>query len=112
MISASIAGPGIADRLDVPLPELAVAAGLRPVVAEHRPEQRQPHRLRPGLHAVLDVGADDARRRLGPERPALALVVAAAGRTRKSSFSTTSVTAPMPRSKTSACSNSGVSIGW
>ena len=31
--------PGIADRLDVELPELAVAAGLRPVVAEHRPGQ-------------------------------------------------------------------------
>ena len=31
--------PGIADRLDVELPELAVAAGLRAVVAEHRPDR-------------------------------------------------------------------------
>ena len=28
--------PGVADRLHVPLPELAEATGLRPVVAEHR----------------------------------------------------------------------------
>ena len=60
--------PGVADGLDVPLPELAVAAGLRPVVAEHRPAQAEPHRLRQGLHAVLDVGAHDAR----PSPPAAA----------------------------------------
>ena len=60
----------VADRLDVELPELAVAARLRPVVAEHRPGLGQLDRLRPGLHPVLDVGADDPGGRLGPERPA------------------------------------------
>ena len=74
MISASMAGPGIADRLDVELPELAVAAGLRAVVAEHRAGLGQLHRLRPGLHPVLDVGADDAGGRLRAERPRLALL--------------------------------------
>ena len=63
--------PGIADRLDIPLVELAVAAGLRPVVAEHRPESRQPNRLRQRMHAVFDEGAADARRRLGSECPAI-----------------------------------------
>ena len=66
--------PGIADRLDVELPELAVAAGLRPVVAEHRSGLGQLDRLRPGLHPVLDVGARDARRRLWSERPRLAFL--------------------------------------
>ena len=33
------------------------------------------------------------------------------GAIRNSSFSTTSVTSPMPRSNTAVCSNSGVSIG-
>ena len=32
------------------------------------------------------------------------------GASRKSSFSTTSVTSPTPRSKTAVCSNSGVSM--
>ena len=66
--------PGVADRLDVELPELAVATGLRAVVAEHRPDLAQLHRLRPGLHPVLDVGADDAGGRLGTERPGLAVL--------------------------------------
>ena len=68
---------GVADGLDVPLPELAEAAGLRAVVAEHRPEQRDLDRLRPRLEAVLDVGAHDARRRLRPEGPALPFLAAA-----------------------------------
>ncbi len=34
--------PRVADGLDVELPELAVAPGLRPVVAEHRPDLVQP----------------------------------------------------------------------
>ena len=33
------------------------------------------------------------------------------GAIRNSSFSTTSVTSPIPRSKTAVCSNIGVSIG-
>ena len=66
--------PGIPDRLDVELPELAVAPGLRPVVAEHRPDRGQLDRLRPGMHPVLEVGANDSRRGLGPERPRLGLL--------------------------------------
>ena len=66
--------PGVADRLDVELPELAIATGLWPVVAEHRPDLAQLHRLRPGLHPVLDVGTDDAGGRLGTERPGLAVL--------------------------------------
>ncbi len=65
--------PGITDRLDVELPELAVAAGLRAVVAEHRPDERELHRLGPGLHPVLDVGAHDSGGGLRAERPGLGL---------------------------------------
>ncbi len=68
---------GIPDGLHVPLPELAEPPGLRPVVAEHRTEQRDLDRLRPGLEAVLDIGSCDARRRLRSQRPALALLAAA-----------------------------------
>ena len=64
----------IADRLDVELPELAEPAGLRPVVAEHRPGHRELDRLRPGVHPVLEVRADDASGRLGPERPRFGLL--------------------------------------
>ena len=64
----------VPDRLDVELPELAVAAGLRPVVAEHRPGRRELHGLRQRLHPVLDVRADDARGRLRAERPGLGLL--------------------------------------
>ena len=67
-------GARVADRLDVELPELAEAAGLGPVVAEHRAGQRDLHRLRQRLHPVLDVGPDDAGGRLRAERPGLALV--------------------------------------
>ncbi len=61
----------ITDRLNIPLVELPVAAGLRAVVAEHRPERRQSNRLRQRVHAVLDERAADARRRLRSERPAI-----------------------------------------
>ena len=61
---------GIADGLDVELPELPVPPGLRPVVAEHRAGQGDLDRLRPGVHPVLDVGADDPGGRLGAKRPA------------------------------------------
>jgi hypothetical protein len=67
----------VADRFDVPLPELAKAAGLRAVVAEHRAEQGDLDRLRPRLEAVLHVGTHDASCRLRSERPALALLAAA-----------------------------------
>ena len=65
---------GVADRLDVELPELTVATGLRTVVAEHRSGLGQLHWLRPCLHPVLDVGADDASRRFRPECPSLRFV--------------------------------------
>ncbi len=64
----------VADRLDVELPELAVAARLRAVVAEHRADLVQLHGLRPRLEPVLDVGPDDPGRRLGAERPRFGLV--------------------------------------
>ena len=65
-----------ADRLGAELVELAVAARLRALVAEERPEVGELHRLRQLLHAVLDVGAADRRRALGPQgeaAPALVL---------------------------------------
>ena len=48
---------------------------------------------------------------VGSGRSAQASESSVRGAIRNSSFSTTSVTSPMPRSKTAACSNSGVSIG-
>jgi hypothetical protein len=66
--------PGVADGLDVELPELAVPAGLGSVVAEHRPGHRQLHRLGQRLHSVLDVRPDNACRRFGAERPGLRLL--------------------------------------
>ena len=59
----------VADRLDVELPELAVATGLWAVVPEHRPDLEHLDRLRPGLHPVLDIRPDDAGGRLGSQRP-------------------------------------------
>jgi len=64
----------VPDNLHVELPELAVPAGLWPVVPEHRPGHREAYRLRPRLHAVLDVGSRDPGRRLRPEGPALRLL--------------------------------------
>jgi hypothetical protein len=61
----------VADGLHVELPELAIAPGLGTVVAEHRAGRGQLHRLWPGLHPVLDVGPDDARRGLRTQRPHL-----------------------------------------
>ena len=68
-------GARIADGLDIELPELPVATRLRTVVAEHRTAHRETDGLRPGAHAVLDVGTHDARRGLRPQRPAFALVI-------------------------------------
>ncbi len=65
---------GVADRLDVELPELPVPSRLRPVVPEHRPGLRDLDRLRPGVHPVLDVGSRDPGGRLRAEGPRLALL--------------------------------------
>src|SRR5690606_32546230 len=71
--------PGVAENLDVPLAELAVAARLGPVVAEHRPDQGQAKWPGPDVHAVLQVRADDAGGRLRTQRPLRSLLVAAPG---------------------------------
>ena len=56
--------------------ELAVAAGLRALVAEERPDVGELHRLRQFVHPVLEVGAADRRRSLRPQgEAALALVL-------------------------------------
>ena len=68
----------VADRLHVELPELAVAAGLRPVVAEHRARQGQPHGLWERLHAVLDVRPHQPGGRLRPQCPPFAFRIASA----------------------------------
>ena len=57
-----------AERLDAELPVLAVAAALRPRVAEHRREVPELHRLRLARQAVLEVGAHDRRRALRAQR--------------------------------------------
>ncbi len=62
-------GPGIADRLDVELPELPVPARLGTVVAEHRSGRGELHRLRPRLHPVLHVGPRNPCGGLRAERP-------------------------------------------
>ena len=56
------------DRLGADLEELAVAAGLRALVAEERAGVPELHRLGQGVHPVLDVGAADRRGPLGPKR--------------------------------------------
>src|SRR3989442_14633398 len=48
------------DGLDVELEELAVPAFLWAVVAEHRPEEIQPNRLRTLVEAALEICPDDA----------------------------------------------------
>ena len=49
---------------------------------------------------------------VGSGRSAQRSASSSRGWMRNSSFSTTSVTSPIPRSKTADCSNSGVSMGW
>ena len=60
-----------ADRLAADLPELAEAALLRALAAEVGAEVPELHRLRPLVHAVLEVGAADRRGALGAQRDAL-----------------------------------------
>jgi hypothetical protein len=64
-----------AERLGADLGELTEASGLRRLVAEERSEVPQLHRLRQLVHAVLGVGAADARRALRPQRERTARLV-------------------------------------
>ena len=57
----------LADGLHVDLVELAVAARLGRFVAEGRADGIDFHRLRPGVHAMFDVGAHDAGGELRPQ---------------------------------------------
>jgi hypothetical protein len=66
---------GAPDRLDRELPELAIAAALRSGVPVHGVDRVELHRLGGAVHPVLDVGAADRRRRLGPEREAASALV-------------------------------------
>ena len=75
MISTSAFGCRGADALGAPLVELAVAAGLRAVVAEHRAHVPQPVDAAGLREPVLDQRAHDARRALGPQRQRAALLV-------------------------------------
>ena len=67
-------GTGAADRLDIHLPELTVAAGLGRLVPEHRAEAPQLVALS-AQHAVGDERAHDPRRRLRPQRQAVTAAV-------------------------------------
>ncbi len=63
---------GEAERFDVELVELPIAALLRPLMAEHRPAG--PDALWPLVgERMLDRGADDAGRRFGAQCEALAV---------------------------------------
>ena len=64
-----------ADRLGADLAVLAVAAGLRRLVAEHRPRVPELHGLRKLVHAVLDVRAADRRGALRAQRQRAAAAV-------------------------------------
>ncbi len=57
-----------AERLGADLPELAVAAGLRALVAEEAREVPELDRLAALVHAMLDVRAADGRGALGAQR--------------------------------------------
>ncbi len=97
-------GPGKAQRLDVELVKLAVAALLRALVAEHR--ARGPHALRPLVgQIVLDRRAHDAGGGLRAQRQAVAVE-----RSSKVyiSFSTTSVTSPIARTNSGVDSTIGM----
>ena len=55
--------------------ELAVASRLGPLVPEHGTDRIEAHGLGLDLKAVLDVGAQESRRRLGPEGDRVASAV-------------------------------------
>src|SRR5690606_13104009 len=64
----------VTDGLHVDLPELAIAALLRALVPEHRPDAPELVAL-PAQHAVRDHRAHDARGSFGPQREALSALV-------------------------------------
>ena len=61
---------GTPDDFEVDLVELPEASALHVLGAERRAVAPQLHRGRPGVHAVLHVGAEDARGELGAQREA------------------------------------------
>ena len=99
-------GVGRADDLGAELPVLAVAAVLRPVVAVHRRDRVELHRLRLAVEAVLEVGAQIgavASGRSVSERPPRSSKVYI-------SFWTTSEPSPEVRWISAVSSNAGVWI--
>src|SRR5690606_5235348 len=58
----------IADRLDVELPKLTVAASLGTVVAKGGDERVELDRLWSAGHSMLEVRSDDGGRAFGPQR--------------------------------------------
>ncbi len=95
-----------AENLGVDLVELAQAALLRSLMAEHRPAIEQFDRARQGL-ALVDEGARNPGRRLGAQGERFA-----ADRSVKVyiSFVTISEVSPSVRAKTSVNSKIGVMI--
>src|SRR5690606_16078432 len=63
------------DGLRTKLPQLPVTARLGAVIAEVWADIEQPHRLRPGRHAVLEVRPANRGRPLGPQGEAVATAV-------------------------------------
>jgi hypothetical protein len=68
-------GVQLTQHLDVPLVELAVAAGLRRFMPEDRSHRVELHRSRPDVHPMLDVRAHDACGELRPQRDVCAALV-------------------------------------
>src|SRR3990172_3781602 len=65
----------LAERLDVGWGDLPGAPRLRALVAEHGAGRVEAYGLGLDLEAVLDVGAQERRGRLGPERERVAAAV-------------------------------------
>ena len=100
------AGLGRAQHLEVDLVELALAALLRPLVAEHRAGGEELQRQLLRQLAVGDEGAADAGRVLRPQGERFAAAILKV----YISFETTSVVSPMPRANSSVNSKIGVAI--
>ena len=96
-----------AHRLEADLPELAVAPLLRRRVPEHRADVVRLHGLRLAVEAVLEVGARDRRRPLGPQRQGAAR---RGPRTCTSPCARRPSPAPDVRANSSVSSNVGVTM--